>query len=87
MSNTTATGEPTITGTIRVGETLTANTTDLSDSDGLNNATFTYQWLADDADITDATGSTYALVAADEGKTIKVRVTFTDDSGHQETLY
>ena len=85
-SNTTATGEPTITGTIRVGETLTAGTTDLSDSDGLNNATFTYQWLADDADITDATGSTYALVAADEGKTIKVRVTFTDDSGHQETL-
>ena len=86
VSNTTATGEPTITGTIRVGETLTADTTDLSDSDGLNNATFTYQWLADDADITDATGSTYALVAADEGKTIKVRVTFTDDSGHQETL-
>ena len=86
VSNTTATGEPTITGTIRVGETLTADTTDLSDSDGLNNATFTYQWLADDADITDATGSTYALVAADEGKTIKVRVTFTDDRGHQETL-
>ena len=85
-SNTPATGEPTITGTIRVGETLTANTTDISDSDGLNNATFTYQWLADDADITDATGSTYALVAADEGKTVKVRVSFTDDRGHQETL-
>ena len=85
-SNTTATGEPTITGTIRVGETLTADTTGIADSDGLNNATFTYQWLADDTDITDATGSTYALVAADEGKTIKVRVTFTDDSGHQETL-
>ena len=58
--------EPTITGTIRVGETLTADTTGIADSDGLNNATFTYQWLADDADITDATGSTYALVAADE---------------------
>ena len=85
-SNTPATGEPTITGTIRVGETLTANTTDISDSDGLNNATFTYQWLADDADITDATGSTYALVAADEGKTVKVRLSFTDDRGHQETL-
>ena len=70
-SNTPATGAPTITGTVRVGETLTANTTDISDSDGLNKATFTYQWLADDADITDATGS--ALVAADEGKTVKVR--------------
>ena len=85
-SNTPATGAPTITGTVRVGETLTANTTDISDSDGLNNATFTYQWLADDADITDATGSTYALVAADEGKTVKVRITFTDDAGNDESL-
>ena len=85
-SNTPATGAPTITGTARVGETLTANTTDISDSDGLNNATFTYQWLADDADITDATGSTYALVAADEGKTVKVRITFTDDAGNGESL-
>ena len=85
-SNTPATGEPTITGTVRGGETLTANTTDIADSDGLNNATFTYQWLADDTDITDATGSTHALAAADEGKTIKVRITFTDDRGHHETL-
>ena len=84
-SNTPATGAPTITGTVRVGETLTANTTDISDSDGLNKATFTYQWLAD-ADITDATGSTYALVAADEGKTVKVRITFTDDAGNDESL-
>ena len=85
-SNTPATGAPTITGTVRVGETLTSTTTDISDSDGLNNATFTYQWLADDADITDATGSTYALVAADEGKTVKVRITFTDDAGNDESL-
>ena len=85
-SNTPATGAPTITGTVRVGETLTANTTDISDSDGLNNATFTYQWLSDDTDITDATGSTYALVAADEVKTVKVRITFTDDAGNDESL-
>ena len=85
-SNTTATGAPTITGTVRVGETLTVNTTDISDSDGLNNVTFTYQWLADDTDITDATGSTHALAEADEGKTIKVRVSFTDDAGNEETL-
>ena len=84
--NTPATGEPTITGTAQVGETLTADTTGISDSDGLANAIFTYQWLAEDADITDATGSTYTLAAADEGKTIKVRVSFTDDRGHQETL-
>ena len=85
-SNTPATGAPTITGTVRVGETLTANTTGIADSDGLTGATFTYQWLADGARITDATGSTHALAGADEGKTVKVRLSFTDDRGHQETL-
>ena len=85
-SNTLATGEPTITGTAQVGEELTADTTDISDSDGLINASFTYRWLADDTDITDATGSTYTLAAADEGKAIKVRITFTDDAGNDESL-
>ena len=83
--NSAATGAPTISGTAQVGEMLAASTSDISDSDGLDNATFTYQWLADDTDITDATGSTYTLAAADEGKTIEVRVSFTDDGGNQET--
>ncbi len=86
IPNSAATGAPTISGTAQVGQALTASTSDISDSNGLANATFTYQWLADDTDITDATGSTYTLAAADEGKTIKVRLSFTDDSGHQETL-
>ena len=86
IPNSAATGAPTISGTAQVGQALNASTSDISDSDGLINATFTYQWLADDTDITDATGSTYTLAAADEGKTIKVRLSFTDDSGHQEML-
>ena len=84
--NSPASGVPEITGTVRVGETLTASTTGISDADGLTNATFSYQWLADDAAISGATGSTYTLVPADEGKAIKVRVSFTDDGGHDETL-
>ena len=79
--NTPATGAPTISGTAQVGETLTANTTDISDHDGLDNATFAYQWLADDAEINGATAFTYTLVADEEGKAIKVRATFTDDAG------
>ena len=85
-SNTPASGLPTITGTARVGETLTADTTGISDGDGLDNAAFAYQWLADDAEIYGATASTYTLVAADEGKAIKVRVSFTDDAGNAEEL-
>ena len=85
-ANSAASGAPTINGTAQVGEILTASTSSIADADGLTNATFTYQWLADDADISGATGSSYTLVAADEGKVIKVTVSFTDDAGNAETL-
>ena len=84
--NTAATGTPTISGTPQVGEELTASMAGISDADGLDNATFTYQWLADDTAIQGATGSTYALATADEGKAVKVQVSFTDDEGNEETL-
>ena len=84
--NTPAIGLPTTSGTAQVGETLTADTTGISDDNGLGNANFAYQWLADDAEIDSATASTYTLVAADAGKAIKVRVPFTDDAGNDEEL-
>ena len=88
--NTEPTGSPTIAGTPEVGETLTADTSAITDADGLENATYAYQWIANDgsadADIADATQSTYEVAAADEGKTLKVRVTFTDDGDTEETL-
>ena len=59
---------PTISGTVQVGETLTVDTSSISDADGLADAVFGYQWLADGTDITGATGSTYTLADADESK-------------------
>ena len=86
-SNSPATGAPTITGTAQVGETLTASTTGISDTDGLTNVSYAYQWLTSrDAEISGATSSTYTLVDSDEGKTIKVRLSFTDDAGNSEEL-
>ena len=88
--NTPATGGPTIGGTAQVGETLTADTSNIGDADGLTNVTYSYQWVrsdgSTDTDIQDATGSTHTLVDADEGKTIKVQVSFTDDADNEETL-
>ena len=84
--NSQATGKPEITGTAREGETLTASRRGISDLDGLDNATFSYQWVADSSDIPGATGSTYTLVSADVGKAIRVRAGFTDDAGNDETL-
>ena len=89
-SNNPATGAPTISGTTQVGETLTADISGIADADGLSGETFTYQWVSSDGttdtDIENATGSTYTLIAADQGKSVKVRVTFTDDGGNEETL-
>ena len=85
-SNSPATGAPTISGTAQVGEQLTADTTGIADEDGLENAVFGYQWLADDANIQGATDSSYTLADSDEGKAIKVRVSFTDDATNAETL-
>ena len=88
--NTAATGLPEISGTAQVGATLTASTANIADADGLGSATFSYQWLASDgttdADIQGATAASYTLVAADAGKSIKVRVSFTDGGGTLETL-
>ena len=85
-TNSPATGLPTISGTAVVGETLTADTSGIADHDGLENATFGYQWLAEDTAIDGATGRDYTLAEADKGKPIKVRVTFTDGGGNEESL-
>ena len=84
--NTPATGAPTINGTAQVGQTLTVSTTGISDSDGLTNVTYSYQWLADNTEIDGETSSTYTVQSSDNGKVIKVRVTFSDDVGFEESL-
>ena len=88
--NSPATGAPVISGTAQVGQTLTAGITGIADADGLSGESFTYQWVSNDGttgtDIENATGSTYTLADADQGKSIKVRVTFTDGGGNEQTL-
>ena len=88
--NTAAMGAPTITGTAQVGQTLTAvDHRHCTDANGLTSPTYTYQWIrvnGTEADIAGENSSTYTLDAADLGKTIKVKVSFTDDTSNAETL-
>lgn len=77
---TTLTGTVEITGTPKVGETLTASLKD-SNSTG----TLSYQWKANGADIAKATGNTYKLTDAEKGKTITCVVTSTNPSGTKES--
>ena len=54
-----------------MGETLTASTSGIADSDGLTSVSYSYQWIRNDgvtdADISAATSSTYTLADDDRG--------------------
>jgi hypothetical protein len=70
---------PAISGTARVGSTLTA-----TDGTWSGSPTFTRRWQrcgTTCADIAGATGSTYLLVAADAGQKLQVVVTATNSAG------
>ena len=91
--NNPATGTPAISGTARVGELLTVDTTSIADADGLTNATFSYDWLADDGPVPVGdlarlitTENVYRIRPDDAGLAIKVQVGFTDDAGNVEVL-
>ena len=64
----------------------------IADEDGgLDTAAYVYQWVrtpsgGGDEDISGATSRTYVPVSADAGATLKVRVTVTDDEGHEATF-
>ena len=91
VANTTATGVPAITvpNVFRVPAVLTANKGTIADSNGLpEESTFTWQWVRVDGmtetNITGATAKTYTLIAADVGKTINVKASFTDTASNSE---
>ena len=90
--NDAPTGVPTISGAARVGQTLSASRTGIEDVDGLpgNESGYGYQWVRVDSgvetDISGATSRTYEVVTADEGKKLKVKVSYTDDGGTAEEV-
>lgn len=73
------TAVPTVTGTARVGQTLTAAPGTWT---GTPTPTYTYQWQRGTTNISGATSSTYVLVAADAGQTVRVVVTGTNSAGN-----
>ena len=85
--NNPATGAPSISGTPRVGEELTADTSAIMDTDGITPSNFTYQWVRVVGGSTTNIGtgsSTYTLTDDDAEKRIRVDVTFTDDLTNAE---
>ena len=83
-SNAPPTGTPVITGTVTEDRMLTADTSGITDGDGLG--AFSYRWLRDGEIITGATTSTHTLGDADVGTKISVQVSYTDGHGTKESL-
>lgn len=69
---------PAITGTAKVGQTLTSTTGTWA---GRKTPVLTRQWKAGGVNIPGATAATYVPVTGDIGKTITVEVTGKNDSG------
>lgn len=69
---------PSISGTAQVGQQLTCSPGTWT---GTAPITFSYQWRRNGTAISGATASTYTLVAADEGATIRCSVTATNVVG------
>ena len=88
--NSAPTGRPDIVGDALVGEGLFAVVDRIDDANGLVDAVFTWQWLrsygGSDTAIAGATGPAYTPVEGDVGRGIKVRVTYTDDDGYEESV-
>ena len=89
--NSPPTGILTIDGDLIQGQTLTVNTADLGDPNGLpDSSTFTYEWAAGDANtgtfpiISGANSATYTLTQAEVGKSIVAEVSYRDNDGNDE---
>ncbi len=88
-------GLPVVVGKTLVQEELTVSVAGITDADGLDDAVFSYQWFrsagpadpATDAEIAGAVSMDYTLKPADQGTSIKVRVTFRDGGGTDEILF
>ena len=87
-ANTPAAGQPTITGTAKVDQILTAGTSAITDENGLTNASYTHSWAAGGTTINGQTAATYQIRSSDAGKTITITitVTFNDDADNTESL-
>ena len=90
-ANNPATGSVTISGTLRVGETVTVVTSGISDADGMVYAEYSYTWTAYDSETESnylqAMGfpNTFEIPPRVAGLVLHVTAAFADDKGNRES--
>jgi hypothetical protein len=83
--NNEAVGAPVIVGITTQGETLSTTGT-VTDEDGIQSGTVSYQWQRDGVDIPDGINTTYTLTEADVGSQITVNFSYIDGHDTSESL-
>ena len=76
-------GAASISGNAVVGQTLSAS---ISDPDGIQAGTESYQWYSDGDAIPGATAATYTLTSEEGGEDVTVVVRYTDNGSLRETV-
>ncbi|MBO3275893.1 peroxidase family protein [Pseudomonas schmalbachii] len=87
--NDAPTGAPTVTGTARRGQVLTAQTAGIADLDGLGALNYRWQMSTTGGtfiDIAGANAASLTLAQAQVGQRVQLVVTFVDGGGTEETL-
>ena len=87
--NNEAAGSPIITGDLVVADTLTVDTSGITDKDGLTNVEYTYRWFKREGRVAIvveelSTASSYTVREQGIGDQIRFVVSFTDDVGYRE---
>ncbi len=98
VENSRPLGKPVIQGTPGLGRLLTVSTAGITDADGLSSPIFRYEWQCESSyrpcwrrigyqTVQWANGPTWSTAHDYHHFRLRVKVTFTDDSGNTETLY
>lgn len=73
-------------GIAEPGAELLARPNAITDADGIDHSTWSFQWTRNAAPINGATGPSYTVTDFDRGADIGLRASYIDGNGNQETV-
>ena len=87
-ANTPATGQPSVVSGLMVGDTISVDTSEIADPDGIDTESYSYRWIVYDGETPESSSQSdsddYQVLAQHLGKRLKIEVHFQDHLGNAE---